>query len=283
MATSTHTGSTDFSNLILHIGLHKTGTTFLQQAVFPLWRGIAYVPTDNLEVLLRAPTDRPVLLSREGLSGRNWAPHRVREISIARLGAMFPRARVMISFRRHSGFVASSYSQYLQRGGYLPFEQYYDHQRDQGLMKRDDFLFRPKVESVQRHFGAMPFVFLQEEITSSFAGLLRDMERFIGGQAPAPEAIKPTRFNQSVKYHPAKLLRFLNSFARSELNPAGRYDLYHWRLKRLGLDPRSICQYRMWFFPTRPMIAPDISAAIDASFADDWAFVTAAARARVAR
>lgn len=273
-------GRTDFSNLTLHIGLHKTGTTFLQRAVFPLWTGIAYVATDNLEVLLRAPTDRPVLLSREGLSGQNWAPHAVREISIARLGTMFPKARVMISFRKHSGYIASSYSQYLQRGGYLPFAEYYDHERDHGLMKRADFLFQPKIAAVQQHFGSLPFVFLQEEISSSLGDLLRDMERFIGGTAPAPETITQTRFNQSVKYHPAKLLRFLNGLARSELNPNGRYDLYHWRLKRLGLDPRSICQYRLWFFPTRPMIAKELSATIDASFADDWAFITKLARAR---
>jgi len=38
--------------LFFHVGLQKTGTSFLQQTVFPKWNGISYIGA-NLEVLLR--------------------------------------------------------------------------------------------------------------------------------------------------------------------------------------------------------------------------------------
>lgn len=272
--------STEYSNLILHIGVQKTGTTFVQNAVFPLWRDIQYIPNDKLELILRSSREKPVLLSREGLSGQNWAHHAVREVAIARLAQIFPNARIMLSFRRHAKYISSSYCQYLQRGGYLPFEKYFDPYEDTGYMKIDDFRFSLKVDAVERYFGRSPFVFFQEELHAGIDALLSDMEKFIGGAAPDKSEIKSKKYNQSVKYHPAKLLRFLNKYSRSELNPQGRLPLYHQRLVRLKMDPRSICQYWLQFAPNRPMITPEVSEFIDSLYQEDWKLVKASAERR---
>ena len=274
--------TTEYDNLILHIGIQKTGTTFVQNAVFPLWKGIHYLGNDKLEILLRCPSDRPVLLSREGLSGQNWAHHAVRERSIARLAHLFPKARIMLSFRKHSRYIASSYCQYLQRGGYLPFEEYFDPLNDSGYMKVDDFRFKLKVDAVQAYFGRTPFVFFQEELHQDIDKLLTDMESLIGGKAPAKSDIKNRKYNQSVKYHPAILLRFLNRYSRSELNPDGALPLYHRRLINMKLDPRSICQNWLSFAPNKSMITPELSAIIDNLYAEDWAYVQSVADSRSA-
>jgi hypothetical protein len=127
--------------IFFHVGLHKTGTTFLQRAVFPKWRGITYIPWPNLELFLRLDSGRTYLVSREGLSGRNWAHHHERDASLKRLSELFPDAQILISFRKHSGYIISSYRQYLQRGGAEVFERYFDIESDGGFMKRDDFIF----------------------------------------------------------------------------------------------------------------------------------------------
>ena len=67
--------NTPKKKLILHLGLHKTGTTYLQRAVWPRWSGVTYVgkpaprpfanPWDALDQL---PGDT-FLLSSEGLTG----------------------------------------------------------------------------------------------------------------------------------------------------------------------------------------------------------------------
>ena len=91
--------------LFFHVGMHKTGTTFLQQAVFPHWRGINYVPWPHLELLLRLDDNKINLVSREGLSGKNWAHYEERERSLQRLAELFPASRILISFRKHSGYI----------------------------------------------------------------------------------------------------------------------------------------------------------------------------------
>lgn len=264
--------------LFLHIGLHKTGTTFLQREVFPLWKGIKYLPQDKLEYLTRMDHSSTYLLSREGLSGQNWMGWQERNECIARLAQMLPEAEIIMSFRRHSGYIASSYNQYLQRGGYLPFEEYFDLVEDNGFMKKKDFYFREKIDSVSREFGSLPYVIMHEELLSDLSNVLSCLEKFIGGKAPDAKMINMKRHNKSVGYYPAKVLRFLNSRARSELNPTGSYSFYHWRLKRLGLDPRSICQSGLGFLPSRSLLGEVERNAIDEFYKEDWNYVQQCAR-----
>jgi hypothetical protein len=265
--------------LYFHVGLQKTGTTFLQQEVFPKWEGISYLKAD-LEVLLRLDEKRTYLVSCEGLSGQNWAHHDMREKSLKRLSEAFPGSRVLISFRKHSGYIVSSYRQYLQRGGALPFDEYFDLANDRGFMKRDDFQFRRKIDAIEEYFRRTPFVFLHEELRKDIEGLLADMECYIGGRAPAPASISMRQINAGVGYYPAKLLRWLNARTKSELNPDGQYDLNNLVLKRLKLTPRDVCRYWLAFLPSAPFLSESRVRAIDDFYEIDWAYVCSIASAR---
>lgn len=260
--------------LYLHIGLHKTGTTFLQQELFPKWKGIRYLAEDKLEYLTRMKRTEVYLLSREGLSGKNWMHADERSACIKNLSNMLPDAKILLSFRKHSGYIISSYTQYLQQGGYLPFEEYFDIEHDHGFMKIEDFLFKKKVDDVYECFDHLPFVILHEDILKDLEGLTKRIQGFIGGEAPDIHRISRRKHNKSVGYYPAKVLRYLNRISKSELNPNGKYDLYNWRFKRYGVDPRSLCQYRLNFLPEKSFISDSLRKSIDEYYGDDWAYVT---------
>ncbi|MBN7797435.1 hypothetical protein [Parahaliea mediterranea] len=259
--------------LFIHIGLHKTGTTFLQREVFPLWKGVNYLAQDKLEYLTRMREGERYLLSREGLSGVNWARSADRIRSIENLGRLFPQARVIISFRQHAGYIASSYNQYLQRGGSLSFPEYFEPVGGGGLLKIEDFMYRPKLEAVRRAFVHEPLVLLHSDIVSDLPLVLSLLESYVGGRAPSVDAIRNRRHNQSVSYYPAKALRYLNARSQSALNAEGRWPLYHWRLQRLGLDPRSICQALSRRLFTRPLLVASDLDGVDDLFAEDWAYI----------
>ena len=269
--------------LFFHVGLHKTGTTFLQKAVFPNWRGINYVPWPHLEILLRLDESNINLVSREGLSGKNWAHHEERERSLQRLSELFPASRILISFRKHSGYILSSYRQYIQRGGTVPFDEYFDVEGDSGVMKRDDFAFRRKLNAVEKYFGHRPFVFLHDELGRELATMLRDLEGYIGGKAPEPSDISNRRYNESVGYYPAMLLRRVNALSKSELNPQGKYNLNHPTLQRLQLTPALICQKWLSILPSRPFLTPEETSRIDDFFREDWDYVRSYAAERTTK
>jgi len=258
------------ARMFFHVGMHKTGTTFLQREVYPRWQGIIYIPRDNLELILRADPSHIRLLSREGLSGRNWDSFETRDRSIQRLSELFPGAGIMISFRRHAAYIASSYNHYVQHGGTLRFDEYFDIEGDRGLMKKRDFRYMERIQRLEKHFGSRPFVFFFEETFNALDTLLADMARFIGGTPPQAKDLNHHARNPSVQYYPLKILRRINSFARTELNPDGRLPLFHWRLRKLGIDPRTICQYWLRVLPNHPVLSPDVASVIDEYYSDDW-------------
>jgi len=259
--------------IFIHVGLHKTGTTFLQQAVYPKWKGVEYIPWPNLEIFLRLQEDKNYLVSREGFYGKNWANHTEREKSIKRLNEMFPEAKIIISFRRHAGYILSSYRQYLQRGGVLKFEEYFDIQNDSGFLKKNDFLYENKLKGICKYFKHLPFVFLHEEIRTDVEILLEDMETLVGGQAPSKSEIEFNNYNKSVGFYASKLLIKLNKLSISEFNPSGKFNLNSSGMKKFRLDPKSICQYSLGFLPSKDFITKAAQEEINSYYKDDWQLV----------
>lgn len=122
---------------ILHIGYHKTGTTWLQRSFFPRARGISLVPRIAVrrEILVPTPVgfdpkrararllegcSGRVVVSEEELSGNlhtGGLHGAFSEELAARLHAIFPEGRVLIVVRNQAKMVTSAYKQYIKSGG----------------------------------------------------------------------------------------------------------------------------------------------------------------------
>ena len=269
--------------IYFHVGMHKTGTTFLQISVFPKLKGINYVsPSTPFDGFLRLGTDTNHLVSNERLAGRLWATPDEVDHSIHRLNELFPGSKVLMSFREHDGFILSSYKQYLHQGGALNFNDYFDIESDSGFMKREQFIYRTRIESIARHFGEMPFVFLLDEIKNNLDGLLHDMGGYLGAIPPSVDELDRRVLNKGVGYSQARILRMLNQWNRSELNPTGRFQLDNRWTRLLKLDPQRLCQYWLSFLPDGPFIDKEVRQSIRGYYAEDWDYVTSCANSRMA-
>ncbi len=134
--------------IVLHVGLHKTATTFLQERVFPNLPGVRFVhplhtPQPNtgpierfmLDVFFRnaacidldghraaigAWLDRveqpTVLISSEAIVGWPIENHSNLANNSELLQAMFPDARVILVVRRQDKWLESAYAQLLKAG-----------------------------------------------------------------------------------------------------------------------------------------------------------------------
>jgi hypothetical protein len=123
--------------VLIHIGFHKTGSTWLQQELFPKVRNARLVPRPVIrrELLLPYPfrfdpqaarrgvlgdAGGRVVLSEEELSGNlhTGGLHGGMSKEIAeRLLRAFPEAHVVIFVRSQKGMIASAYKQYVESGG----------------------------------------------------------------------------------------------------------------------------------------------------------------------
>ena len=131
------------SRPILHVGYHKTGTTWLQAEGFGLLQGVERVHDPEMKALFkdlalnedtpdiasirasveRNPAMRPVI-SYEFLSGAvlNGSPHRSR--TAHRLAKALPEAEVLMVVRRQPEMLQSLHAQYVNQGGTEHFERF---------------------------------------------------------------------------------------------------------------------------------------------------------------
>jgi hypothetical protein len=122
---------------ILHIGIHKTGSTYLQNAIWPQVEGVQYLSRpftqhnhafnqlqyadDSLydekamrDVLI-AFGARPFLISDEALSGKPMLFASINRSHIARrLRVLFPDATVIVFIRNQHDVILSHYSSYVK-------------------------------------------------------------------------------------------------------------------------------------------------------------------------
>lgn len=263
----------------LHVGLHKTGTTFLQKAVFPAWEGITYLRSPRPFELARELADKPVLLSDERMSGslfrwieRGTTMRAERSRYWQNLSTWFPGAKIIIGIRRHSSMVLSLYKQYLHQGGTLPLGKFYDLCGSGGILDKEDLMYVSMFTELAHLFGSQPFVYTQEGLRDDPESVFQSLAECMGGSAPKLVKGGHTRDrNRGVTETPAKFLLLLNRFSQSWINPSGRMPLNNYLLTRLRLTPRDVCQNLLTPLFKKPMtLGGDLANRINEYYSKDW-------------
>jgi hypothetical protein len=279
-------------SLCVHIGLHKTGTSFLQEQVFPhiaglhLIRGMAPLR----EELTRDTGGGPILISSELLSGRPWPLLGSGDVqragrfasnfrsALRTLARLHPHARVLVGVRRHGGWLASLYRQYLHEGGELPLDRFFAV--DGALLGPEDLLLQPRLALIRELFGE-PFVFTQAQLRDRRDELLPALVQWLGLPPSALPPLGSGAANVGVQARQAALLRKLNALdARLRALP-GHPTTYNRVFKRLGITPRHLCQGALASLPSPPLALPsELDSWMQTHYADDWQAAQAAASLR---
>lgn len=107
------------TQVILHIGLHKTGTTFLQQEIFPKLKGVNYKIYYEMQDY-KIKDGAVNLISCENLSGSLLASIKFgafeRNALLYGMKALYPNARIIVGFRDKKAWLYSVYCQHIKQG-----------------------------------------------------------------------------------------------------------------------------------------------------------------------
>ena len=259
----------------LHIGLHKTGTTYLQRTVFPAMDLVVSTheaTSPRISAAISELRGRPLLISDEGLSGDLFGGHWLEDFerTIDTLAALYQEPRIIVGFREHGSFLLSAYKQYLQEGGTGPFETVFDPARGAGLILAHEMWYQSRIEYLDARFEHV-LVYTNEQMRDNLGGLLGRLADFMGVPAPLESDVQ-AKHNVSLSgERQARLLRHLNR-ASDRLARAGlSRGLYSRWFRRFGLDPRSICQYRLAFLSGNPLrLPPAVSTIVNETYGEDW-------------
>lgn len=189
------------SNVAIHIGFPKTGSTFLQtyfaehpsihydRSVFRHYQETGQI---GEELLPKEINSNHYVLSEEHLSiwaGRpekndlktynlNYDIRKMQATVAGQLAAIFPRAKILIVTREYDSLISSLYSQYLLTGGTCSFSHFSTH-HSALMQKMYDYQYVS--HTYQQQFGSanvlqLPYELLQQNPKD----FLYEIEQFFG-------------------------------------------------------------------------------------------------------
>lgn len=262
------------SDIIFHIGLHKTGTTFLQNEYFPKLP-LTYLsgsePFYKILEIIKA-NDKKILLSEENFSGQLFSGRKDQQFfdTISSIKSAFPEAKIIIGFRNHIEFIVSSYKQMLHEGGIFSFNDFYNL-NDTGVLKDKDLNYRGMLEILNSNFNDV-FVYTMDDIKNINSFNL-EISRFLG--IINDEIIINKRIlNKSVQssFQVTTLLN-LNRFDNKFKRLFGFKLLYSKFFKVFRITPRFLCQQYLPSNGRLFSIDKNLYDEIESKFEKDWEFI----------
>ncbi|MCF8370171.1 MAG: sulfotransferase domain-containing protein [Bacteroidales bacterium] len=227
--------------MIAHIGYHKTGTTFLQNNIYPYIKGvdfIGYAACDMIfkDLINKSPldydtcktrtllndsiqSDRVQLFSLEGLVGSLFYNRGATQKSIADRLKDLGFTKIIISIRNQPKLLESIYVQYIQEGGVAKPKRFFNAQNKIFYWEYADYY-----SLIQYYFDLFGkenvLVLLQEELRTDEQESIDRLLSFIGDGFALDERKKHRHANKSLSRISVKLLRLINHFTYNVHKPS---------------------------------------------------------------
>jgi hypothetical protein len=210
---------------LLHIGYHKTGTSWLQKFLFQnaeagfMWSGkgtdspvnrlVVTHPLDFSAKAARADFGRSIerararrltlVVSLERLSGHPFSGGYDSKEIADRLEAVFPDGRVLVVIREQRSMILSTYKQYLKAGGALALRHFLDPPtyRRPRVPHFDlrHFEYHRLLSHYRRLFGPNVLALPYEQLQTDPEGFATAIVQFAGGSLD-PETIGALPFSE---------------------------------------------------------------------------------------
>jgi len=221
--------------IILHVGMHKTGTTFFQWNVFHYldinylwhvfyksWSKDLLDPSkkvdiekikENFSKILNK--DKINLITEENIYTYQFSKEDDRFIILDRIKQVFPEAKIIFGTRKRDENLISWYVEYVAVGGILDFQGFLDKH-----MNLEKLNYEPYIKKLKDYYGEKNvFVYSLEELKKNQGQVVKKMCEFMNVNIPKKYRSKPARvgYGQGI----LKLSLFLNRFFKTPLNKKG--------------------------------------------------------------
>lgn len=262
-------------NSFIHIGLHKTGTTFLQETYFPTLPDLVLVRGIWPFRSILDAREKKLLISDEAISGNPFGGAWLDEFrtNLLFLKKLFRDPAIIVGFRQHDSFLLSLYKQYLHQGGTREIKCFFEPTGQKGYIKPQELRYGPRISFLQENFKDI-FVYTQEELTNDFEGFQNDFIKFTNGHLPNDKFIHINNVKKNVGVkgvRQANLLLLINRVTQKMSNEKKGVAFFNKVLRRLKLDPRGICQHRLSRLPSKPLVLPEhIRQFVNDTYRKDW-------------
>jgi len=263
---------------LVHIGYHKTATSWFQKSFYPLVANATYVNRRRLrdvflnttaftfdaeEARRRLHAERRPILCEEELCGHYANGGLLGALSkdmASRIHGVYPDASIIIFIRNQPDMIRATYLQYVRSGGTYSLRRFlfpYRHDRiyrrawqKKPMLTLDHFAYQHLVRHYQSVFGiGQVHVFCYEEFAADPAGFAR---RFAARFALDVDwdRLSIARRNESLGTVSLQLARLLGPFSRWPLQN---------RLTLLPVLPKGLSKGGLKAFNKTPLAGPRVT------------------------
>jgi hypothetical protein len=209
-------------NIVLHLGLHKTGTSFLQAEVFPKIKNVSFPRNGIFRFGTKIYENKLNIISDEELSVNPHLPpchfeyleSNQRYVIAERLHLLFPQAKIILGIREKKSWLRSVYSQYIKGGGIHNYDDFVNQDFDSGFLD-----FESYIECLKTYFDEV-LIYHFEDLKKDPISFVKKICNFIGKDVPQFEN---KIYEKGWSERQLKLGLYLNRFFYSEYNPNGGF------------------------------------------------------------
>lgn len=222
-------------NIVLHIGIQRTGTTFLQHEVFPKlnirYISPAFFKYGNIGTLAEFHgyiLKEDTLISNENMYCDIWNKEDSRFDRLEVLHKLFPFAKIIIGIRRKEILMNSWYKKSIASGATWNYKEFLDQ------INTAFFDYEPYLQRLNELFREV-FIYRYEDFRKKPYKVIEKMCDFIGVRSPEIEKEAYNRkWNIGYTEYQIKIARIINKIFKTRLNPKGiiplRYSLHPHRI-----------------------------------------------------
>lgn len=269
-------------NILIHIGLHKTGTTWLQNELFTTNNDVfepmsmskissghstladdfifdqnnnllnsfdnnTMVINKSLQSILDAKnTDKIFVMSHERLSGYPSSSGFDAAAISKRIKLFFPNGKILIVIREQASCIFSNYFQYLKEGGTKSLKTYLNTKYDGRIpgFSENYFKYHFLIDAYQKLFGAENVLVLPYEMFRTNKSLfLETLGNLLDKSIRLPSETYDNAYNVKRNYCVDYKFRFLNNYIKSSSSLNGNSSLRFYTSKKLAIKLKSFLCY----------------------------------------
>lgn len=252
-----------------HVGISKTGSTFLQKRVFPFLSKIDYVPTNryqNIFFEIEKIKSKNILISREF--------DRQFEIEVVKFSNKYPQSTPIIVLRRHDEYFASQYKRFVKNGFTGGLNDFLDLEDDSGFFKKTHFSFKHQINVLKEHFSKKPIVLFYHDLKSNPKKFIADL-CFYTNTTINIESVNFSSKHRSYSEKQLKTIKVVSKYFDLRKRRLFNNTLFHliWRFY-LSIFRYSVLYLSFlvpkFLYSREPLIDPDYLTKIKDYFNEDW-------------
>ena len=161
--------------ITFHLGLPKVASTFLQKEIFPNLNNISFHRKRKFNEYKNLKEEK---LTCSHLFSSEY--DRGLEETVDEITGLFPDAKIIFLVRRHDKWILSKYKYYIRKHGSMKFENLIDVDSNNGFWKREELLFKNKIEYIEKRCKTKPLILPHSLLCTNPDSFIQRINQYLG-------------------------------------------------------------------------------------------------------